>query len=944
MPAMLADKPTDYKYTVFLPKTHFPMRAYLPTLEPRLLAHWNDIGLYRQLRERSAGRSRFVLHDGPPYANGHLHVGHALNKILKDIIVKARQMACFDANYVPGWDCHGLPIEWKVEEGYRAAGRHKDTTNVVAFRKDCRAFAAHWIQVQSEEFQRLGIIGDWERPYTTMDYAAEASIVAALGLFLMSGSLYKWAKPVLWSVVEQTALAEAEIEYYDHVSTVLFVRFSIIQSKVQELEKTAVVIWTTTPWTLPGNRAIAFGSTQDYVVIRVTGVEPGSLARLGEHLLVANTLVDSTVQAARITSYARVTVISGAALAGTICAHPWRGQGYNFDVPLLSADFVTADQGTGFVQIAPGHGEDDWHLGQASGLPVPEIVAGNGVYLQDVPLFAGQHVFKVDGMVVESLQAAGALLASDRLTHSCPHSWRSKALLIFRTTPQWFISMETHELRTKALAAIDATRWIPAQSRNRIRAMVASRPDWCVSRQRVWGVPITVFVHRKTGEPLRDQTVLNRIVAAVQAGGSDVWFTADPACFLAPEYNPTDFERVTDVLDVWFDSGCTHTFALEQRSDLQWPAALYLEGSDQHRGWFHSSLLESCGTRGRAPYEAVLTHGFVLAEDGQKMSKSLGNVVVPHDVVEKFGADILRLWVVGSDYLEDLRIGPEILKQTSDVYRRLRNTLRYLLGSLDGFTVAERISELSTMPALERWVLHRLWQLDALVHQCLHDYNFHTLFSELYAFCTVDLSAFYFDVRKDSLYCDRLDSPRRRATRTVFDILFQMLVRWLAPFLSFTAEEAWLTRYPLAADSVHLQVFLAIPATWRDNGLAVRWDRIRQIRRVITGALEGERLARRIGSSLQAAPLVYVTKKDRELLDGIDLADVALTSAVTVKEGSAPDGAYVLQDVQSVAVIPRLAEGEKCQRCWKILPDVGTPHGYWGLCGRCAGAVEPGTV
>lgn len=936
---MPPDDTPDYRSTVFLPRTDFPMRASLSQLEPRLLARWKRIGLYRRLRERSKERRKFVLHDGPPYANGHLHIGHAFNKILKDVIVKTRQMSSFDANYVPGWDCHGLPIEWKVEEEYRAAGKSKGTVDGVTFRKDCRAFAEHWIRVQSESFQRMGIIGDWKQPYTTMAYAAEASIVAELGRFLMSGSLYRGAKPVLWSVVEQTALAEAEVEYFDRSSTVIWIRFPVIQSPLPALYGTAVAIWTTTPWTIPGNRAIAYGPTHDYVVVRITRVEPGSLASLGEQLVIANALLDSVMKIAGVTAYTRITVLPGTALANTICAHPWRCHGYDFPVPLIPANFINTDKGTGFVHIAPAHGEDDWRLGQESGLPVPEILASNGVYLPDVPLFGGQHVFKVDGMVVAFLQSVGALLARDRLVHSCPHSWRSKAPLIFRTTPQWFISMEVHDLRTRVLAAIDATRWIPAHGRNRIRAMVETRPDWCVSRQRVWGVPITVFVHRRTGEPLRDRKVFDRIVAAVQVGGSDVWFTADPARFLAPEYDPADFERVTDVLDVWFDSGCTHAFALEKRPDLEWPASLYLEGSDQHRGWFQSSLLESCGTRGRAPYEAVLTHGFVMAEDGQKMSKSLGNVVAPQEVVEKFGADILRLWVVGSDYAEDLRIGPEILKQTSDIYRRLRNTLRYLLGSLEGFTATERITELTAMPALERWILHRLWQLDELVCQCLYNYNFHTLFSGLYTFCTADLSAFYFDIRKDSLYCDGLDSPRRRAVRTVLELLFQILVRWLAPFLAFTTEEAWLARYPGVTDSIHLQGFPSIPATWRDDGLAVRWERIRRIRRVITNALEGERTARRIGSSLQAAPIVYMTAADLGLLNGLDLAEIALTSTVTMKEGAAPDGAYTLQDIPQIAVIPKLAEGEKCQRCWKILPDVGTHQGHMGLCGRCAEVV-----
>ncbi|KAF0113303.1 MAG: isoleucyl-tRNA synthetase [Rhodospirillaceae bacterium] len=933
---MSAHKTTDYKSTVFLPRTDFPMRAGLSRLEPELLARWSRLGLYRRLREQAKGRATFVLHDGPPYANGHLHIGHALNKILKDVIVKSRQMSGLDANYVPGWDCHGLPIEWKIEERYRAAGKNKDAIDSIAFRRECRAFAEHWIGVQAGEFQRLGVVGDWESPYTTMAYGAEADIVAELGRFLMNGGLYKGAKPVLWSVVERTALAEAEVEYHDHTATTVWVRFPVLGHSRPELAGTSVVIWTTTPWTLPGNRAIAFAPDHDYVVVGVMETTPDSLARPGECLVMAAALADSVLATAGVTDHKRLACLPGVKLAGVFCAHPWRRKGYNFVVPLLAGGFVTTDQGTGFVHIAPGHGEDDWRLGQANDLPVPETVGDDGVYLAGVPLFAGLSVFKAENAVLEALQSVGALLAQGRLTHSTPHSWRSKAPLIFRTTPQWFISMETNALREKALAAIEATRWIPAQGRNRIRAMVESRPDWCVSRQRVWGVPITVFVNRTTGEPLRDPTVFERIKAAVRAEGCDVWFTADPARFLAPEYDAGNFEKVTDILDVWFDSGATHAFVLERRADLQWPAALYLEGSDQHRGWFHSSLLESCGTRGRAPYEAVLTHGFVMAEDGQKMSKSLGNVIAPQDVVEKFGADILRLWVVGSDYAEDLRIGPEILKQTGDVYRRLRNTLRYLLGSLDGLTAEERLSDPAVMPKLERFVLHRVWQLDGLVRQCLNDYDFHTLFAELHAFCAVDLSAFYFDIRKDSLYCDRQDNVRRRAARTVLDTLFQVLVRWLAPFISFTAEEAWLARFPSVEDSIHLQTFIDIPETWRNDALAARWGRIRQIRRVITGALEGERAARRIGASVQAAPVVYVPATDRAVLAGVDLAEVAITSAITVVEGPAPAGAYGLADVPQVGVVPTLAEGEKCPRCWKILPEVGTEN---PLCVRCADAV-----
>ncbi|SBW12512.1 isoleucyl-tRNA synthetase [uncultured Alphaproteobacteria bacterium] len=929
----------EIKSTVFLPTTAFGMKAGLPNLEPKLLERWAAIDLEGRLRKAGAEREPFILHDGPPYANGNLHIGHALNKILKDVIVKSQQMMGKDARYVPGWDCHGLPIEWKIEEKYRAAGKDKDAVPVVEFRKECRDFAAHWIEVQKAEFKRLGVGGDWDKPYTTMTYAAEARIVAELGRFLLNGGLYKGAKPVLWSVVEKTALAEAEVEYHDHTSTTIWVRFPVVTTTVPALEGASVVIWTTTPWTMPGNRAIGYGADFTYSVIEVKAADGMSLARPGERIVAVKELVETLAAEAKITDYAVVAEIPGRELAGTVCRHPWRGKGYDFDVPLLAGDFVTTDTGTGFVHIAPGHGEDDWKLGVANGIAVPDTVGADGTYLPHVPMFAGKHVFKVAPEILKAMTQADALLASGKLVHSYPHSWRSKAPLIFRNTPQWFISMEANDLRAKALKAIDDTRWVPAQGRNRIHAMVEGRPDWCVSRQRAWGVPIAVFVDRRTGEPLRDAKVMARIVEAVKEEGADVWFTAPAERFLAPEYDAAHYDKVTDILDVWFDSGCTHAFVLEDRNDLSWPAALYLEGSDQHRGWFQSSLLESCGTRGRAPYDTVLTHGFVLDEQGRKMSKSLGNTVAPQDVTSQMGADILRLWVIGSDYTEDLRIGKEILSRTTDVYRRLRNTLRYLLGNLAGFEAAERLP-VAEMPELERWVLHRLAELDTAMRTCCNEtYAFHELFQELHAFCAVDLSAFYFDVRKDVLYCDPKDSLRRRAARTVLDTLFETLVTWLAPFVCFTAEEAWMARHPESDASVHEQQFPEIPADWRDDALAARWERVRNVRRVVTGALEKERAAKHIGSSLQAAPVVHVTPEIAALCAELPMADLCITSDVVLTTDPAPADAFVLDDVPGVAVVPALAAGEKCQRCWKVLPDVGS-HTHDGVCGRCAEAID----
>ena len=712
----------DYRATIFLPQTEFPMRGDLPKREPVLLDRWQKIGLYEKQRQAAKGREKFILHDGPPYANGNLHIGHALNKILKDVINRAQQMQGYDANYVPGWDCHGLPIEWKIEEEYRAKKRSKDAVPIIEFRRECRDFAAHWIAVQREEFQRLGVLGDWQHPYTTMAFHAEAQIVREIGKFLMNGGLYQGSKPVMWSIVEQTALAEAEIEYDDHTSTQVWVKFPVAKSSRLELQGASVVIWTTTPWTLPGNRAIAFGSDVDYVLLEVTQIGEGSLARVGDKLVVAQKRQSAVMEALGIGGSAS-PLGKGRDLAGTVCRHPLHASGYDFDVPLLPGDFVTEEDGTGFVHVAPGHGSDDFELAQKFGIAAPQTVAGDGTYYPHVPLFAGRHVYwpngktgNADKVVIAALREAGALLAEGKLVHSYPHSWRSKAPLIFRNTPQWFISMERNRLRECALAAIEATQWIPPQGKNRIRAMIETRPDWCISRQRAWGVPIAVFVDKRSGEPLRDQDVIDRIAQSFERAGSDAWYVEEPATFLGPSRDPADYEQVKDIVDVWFDSGSTHSFVLEERADLKWPASLYLEGSDQHRGWFHSSLLESCGTRGRAPYDAVLTHGFVLDEQGRKMSKSLGNVVSPQDVVKASGADILRLWVVASDYSEDLRIGPEILKYQMDIYRRLRNTLRYLLGALAGFSAAELIGE-AEMPELERFVLHRLAELDEIVRR-----------------------------------------------------------------------------------------------------------------------------------------------------------------------------------------------------------------------------------
>ncbi|GAB4144564.1 MAG: isoleucine--tRNA ligase [Sphingomonadales bacterium] len=925
--------PTDYKSTVFLPTTDFPMKANLPAREPEWLAQWQNNDLYGQIRAKAKGRPKFVLHDGPPYANGDIHIGHAMNKILKDMVVRTQTMLGHDAPYVPGWDCHGLPIEWKIEERYRKAGKNKDEVDPIEFRRECRDFAADWIDVQREQFKRLGIIGDWDHPYTTMAYEAEATIVAELLKFAATpGALYRGAKPVMWSVVEKTALAEAEIEYEDVTSTQIDLAFEITQSPVEALIGAYAVIWTTTPWTIPANQAIAYGPDVDYVLVKVED----------RAVLVAEALLPQLAVRSEHSFGMPVLRLKGSELAGTIARHPMHGKGGFFakNRPFLAGDFVTTDAGTGLVHLAPDHGEDDFAVCKAHGIDPVFAVEADGRYRADWPWLGGEgNVINAkfnapDGPICSDLRDVGALLAASAdFRHSYPHSWRSKAKIIFRCTPQWFIAMDQTGLRQTALDEIDRVTWFPARAQNRIRAMVADRPDWVISRQRAWGVPITLFVHKQTGEILRDQTVDARIIAAVRQSGADAWFATPASQLLGNDYHADDYEAVTDILDVWFDSGSTHAFVVEQRPELAPRATLYLEGSDQHRGWFQSSLLESCGTRGRAPYDQVLTHGFTLDGEGRKMSKSAGNVISPQKVVDQYGADILRLWVASTDYFEDVRIGEAIIKGQVDSYRKIRNTFKYLLGNLRDFNDAERI-EPAAMPELERWVLHRLSELDALVRARGATHDFNRIYSALHQFCVIDLSAFYFDIRKDCLYCDAPTDPRRRAARTVLDYLFHSLATWFAPILAFTAEEVWQSRFG-EAESVHLQQFPERPASWRDPALAKKWQRIRDIRRVVTGALEIKRRDKVIGASLQAAPMVYVADAaDKALFGGLDLAEICITSGAALEVGVAPADAYRLEDVPGIGVVFAPAQGNRCARCWRVLPEVSED-----LCRRCADAL-----
>ena len=926
---------TDYRDTVLLPRTNFPMRAGLPRREPELLARWDRQNLFARQREASRGRGKFILHDGPPYANGHLHIGHALNKILKDLVNRSQQMLGRDVHYIPGWDCHGLPIEWKVEEDYRAGGRDRDAVPILEFRRECREFASVWIDTQREEFKRLGVIADWDRYYTTMSFSAEAAIAREITRFVMNGGLYHGMKPVLWSVVEKTALADAEVEYHDITSPWIHVAFPILRG----LDGPAsIVIWTTTPWTIPSNRGLAVSARATYLRVRIPGRE--------EALIVAEDLLGTFLRDCAAEDHAVEGRLTGADLVGAVARHPLAPIGFGTEAPVLEADFVTMDQGTGIVHIAPGHGADDFNLGVANGLETTDNIDDDGAFRPHVPRFAGERVLTSDGRpggadaaVTAALREVGALLAEGRLRHSYPHSWRSKAPLIFRATPQWFVSMETNALRDKALRAIDATRFVPEGGRQRLRSMVETRPDWCVSRQRAWGVPIPVFVRKGTGEILRDEAVNDRIVRAFRDRGGDAWFQLPASHFLGEGRDPSDWDQVTDIVEVWFDSGSTHAFVLEGDETQCWPASLYLEGSDQHRGWFQSSLLEACGTRGRAPFDAVLTHGFVLDEDGRKMSKSLGNVTAPQETIDRFGADILRLWVVSADYSEDLRIGANILRHQSEHYRRIRNTLRYLLGNLAGHTPEEDVPA-ADMPELERWVLHRLLEIDGIVRRAADDFDFHAMWTSLHTFCSVDLSAFYFDIRKDVLYCDPAAAPRRRAARTVLSALFDCLTAWLAPILCFTAEEAWLARNGVGEDqSVHLRTFPDLPGDWRDDALAERWAEVRAVRRAITGAIEGERAAKRIGSSLDAAPTVFLSPARHAAVEGIDLAQIAIVSGVTVVSGDGPAEAFRLPDAPGVAVLPERAAAPRCARCWQRLPDVGQVAAHPDLCGRCAGAV-----
>ncbi len=896
-----------------LPKTSFSMKANLPSKEPKILENWDKTKLYEKLRKKSAGKEKFILHDGPPYANGHIHMGTALNKILKDIVTKFHQMNNKDSIYVPGWDCHGLPIEWKIEEEYKKKKKNKDEIPTKDFRKECREFAQKWIGIHKNEFKRLGVIGDWENYYSTMSFDAEAQIVRELGKFLLEGSLYRGFKPVLWSTVEKTALADAEVEYKDHKSNTIYAEFHIKKTDKDFLKDASIVIWTTTPWTIPANKALAYNKNLKYSVLQLDN----------KKIIVAEKLVNSVIENCGLGKFKILKSFDGQLFKNTLCSHPFKNLGYNFDVPMLEADFVTLEQGTGIVHCAPSHGPDDFNLCLKHGMKSIETVNNDGRYTKNIPIFEGTHVFKADEIIIKNLSEQKNLLGSGTLVHSYPHSWRSKAPLVHRATPQWFISMESHKLRMKALKSIDQTSFYPEKGKARIRAMIETRPDWCISRQRSWGVPLPIFVNKKTNEPLRDKEVVENIAKIYEKEGSDCWFYDDPQRFLGKKYKSEDFIKSKDIVEVWFDSGSTHSFVLEKRKDLQWPASMYLEGSDQHRGWFHSSLLESCGTRGRAPFDSILSHGFVVDGKGMKMSKSAGNIISPEEILKKYGADILRLWVSSSDYAEDLRIDHSILEQHAESYRKIRNTFRFILGNLRDDYNPKSLKQLNIkeLPELEQLILHKISILNEEISKNLKEYNFHKLQKDLLNFCALDLSSFYFDIRKDILYCDDLSSKKRKSCLVLLNVVLECLIKWYAPVLSFTTEEVSQLVRKDKKISIHEENFPEIPKDWKNLSLSKKWEKLIYVRQQVNIAIEEKRSNKIIGSSLEADIEISLPKFEHDLLKEIDSKELFITSNVTQN----------LSKEKDISVIVKKAKGTKCIRCWKIVEKVKE-----GKCSRCS--------
>ena len=903
------------KESLQLPKTAFSMKANLPNKEPDIISKWEKNDLYKKLRKKAKGKEKFILHDGPPYANGHIHMGTALNKILKDMITRFHQMDGKDSIYVPGWDCHGLPIEWKIEEQYKKKKKNKDDIPIRDFRKECRDFASKWIDIHIKEFKRLGVVGDFKNYYSTMSFKAEAQIVRELGKFLLDKSLYQGFKPVLWSTVEKTALADAEVEYQDHVSNTIYTAFKVKSTDKDFLKNSNIIIWTTTPWTIPANRALAYNSNIDYSLIEVDKTDFFNEGKI----VIATNLINDFTSSCKIKKFKKLKDFKGEEFKNTICNHPLLKLGFSHEVPLLSANFVNLEQGTGIVHCAPSHGPDDFNLCLQNNIPSKYTVDDSGRYTKEIPYFDNVHVFKADDEVIQKLKDEKTLLSSDKLQHSYPHSWRSKAPLIYRATPQWFISMEKQSLRKKAIQSINETIFYPSKGKERLLSMIEGRPDWCVSRQRVWGVPLPIFVNKKTKEPLRDKNVIERIAEVYEKEGSDCWFTDDPQRFLGKDYKSDDFDQLKDIVEVWFDSGSTHSFVLESREDLKWPADMYLEGSDQHRGWFHSSLLESCGTRGKAPFKSILSHGFVVDGKGMKMSKSAGNVISPEEILKNFGADILRVWVASSDYSEDLRIDKTILNQHAESYRKIRNTFRFILGNIQDNYKKVDFKDLNVkeLPELERYILHKIFILDLNYKENLKNYNFHKLHKELLNFCSLDLSSFYFDIRKDVLYCDSVKSKKRKNCITVLNILLECLLKWFAPILVFTTEEIF-NLIEKSETSIHEMQFPELKSEFRNNTLAEKWENLYKIKQEANVAIEEKRSIKEIGSSLEAEIEIHTHEENYKLFENLDLTEYFITSKAKILKNS----------VNKETVIKvKKTNGKKCPRCWKILETT---------CTRCA--------
>ena len=920
----------DYKATLNLPQTEFPMRANLPEREPQFLREWERQNLYARLRDARAGREMWVLHDGPPYANGHIHMGHALNKILKDLVVKSRSMFGFNAVYVPGWDCHGLPIEHQVD---KELGPKAAEIPVPEKRRLCRAYAQKFIEIQREEFKRLGVLGDWRNPYQTMDYRYEADILRELGKFFATGGVYRGLKPVHWCASCLTALAEAEVEYHDHTSPSIYVAFPLT-SNPSALDpslagaEVSVVIWTTTPWTLPANLAIVVHPMEEYVVFRSRG----------RHFMAAAKLLDETAHKCGLPDPVVVFRGPGARLAGLTTRHPWLGR----PSPIFTADYVTMDQGTGCVHTAPGHGADDYDTGIKHALPIYNPVDDLGRFVAEVEHFAGMNVWEANPAIIARLEAEGKLLHAEEFQHSYPHCWRCKSPILFRATNQWFISMEVGGLRRRALEAIAQVQWIPPWGEERISSMIANRPDWCISRQRAWGTPIAVFSCASCGTLLPEARLVEHVASLMEREGADVWF-ARPARELLPEgtrcakCGGEEFTKETDILDVWFESGVSQAAVLRVRADQRWPAEMYLEGSDQHRGWFHSSLLAAVGVQGGAPYRAVLTHGFVVDGEGRKMSKSLGNVIAPQEVIEKYGAEVLRLWVAAEDYRDDVRLSEEILTRVAEGYRRIRNTCRYLLGNLSDFDPARDAVPVRDLLPIDRFILHRLQRLTQRVRSAYEEYEFHVLYHSLHNFCAVDLSAFYLDVLKDRVYTSARTSPLRRSAQTAMCEVLVSLVKLMAPVLSFTADEVWrFIPMPDKPASVHLTEFPEVRGDLLDEKFATDWDRLLAVRDEVLRALEAARKEKRIGSSQEAAVEVEVAGPEYDFLAShqADLETICIVSRLTVSP--APGG----PEAAGVRVQVDRAPGGKCQRCWNYRESVGASPAHPSLCHRCVAVLQ----